>query len=132
MNTTRMERELEQELKASLVDGYPPCAVAFRVAEKLKVARRAVGVTANRLGIRVVDCQLGCFTFEKAVHNDQDGKDIDETVAQRIKTSLVNGRLPCVLAFKVGGELEINPKDVGDAANRLNIKISSCQLGCFR
>jgi len=32
-----MNRTLEEELEASLVDGRLPCAVAFKIARKLKV-----------------------------------------------------------------------------------------------
>ncbi|GAH74311.1 unnamed protein product [marine sediment metagenome] len=52
---------LEEELKASLVNGRLPCAVAFKVARKLKVPPRQVGETANKLDIKIVSCQLGCF-----------------------------------------------------------------------
>ncbi len=52
---------LEEELQASLVNGRLPCAVAFKVARKLKVSPRQVGETANKLDIKIVSCQLGCF-----------------------------------------------------------------------
>ena len=54
-------RTLEEELKASLVDGKLPCAVAFKIARKLKVTPRQVGEAANKLNIRIITCQLGCF-----------------------------------------------------------------------
>lgn len=56
-----MNRALEEELKASLVDGRLPCAVAFKIAKKLKVPPKKVGDIANKLNIRIVSCQLGCF-----------------------------------------------------------------------
>ena len=48
-----------------------------------------------------------------------------------INASLVNGKLPCAVAFKIAEKLQINSRQVGDMANKLNIKIASCQLGCF-
>jgi len=54
-------RALEKELEASLVNGKLPCAVAFRIAKKLKVSPREVGDMANKLSIRISTCQLGCF-----------------------------------------------------------------------
>jgi len=56
-----MNKALEEELKASLVDGRLPCAVAFKIARKLEVPPKQVGETANRLNIKIVSCQLGCF-----------------------------------------------------------------------
>ncbi len=54
-------------------------------------------------------------------------KDLDE----KIKASLVNGKLPCAAAFKIAKQLNASTKEVGEACNKLNLKISSCQLGCF-
>jgi hypothetical protein len=56
-----MNRTLEEELEAFLVDGKLPCALAFKIAKKLKVTPRQVGETANKLNIKIVNCQLGCF-----------------------------------------------------------------------
>lgn len=56
---------------------------------------------------------------------------MENTVEQKIRASLVNGKLPCAVAFKIAKEMKVSPREVGDAANRLKIKICSCQLGCF-
>ena len=56
-----MNRALEKELEASQVNGKLPCAVAFKIARKLKVNPREVGDTANKLNIKIVSCQLACF-----------------------------------------------------------------------
>ncbi len=60
-DSAQTNRLLEEELKASLVDGKLPCAVAFKIARKLKITPKQVGDTANKLKIRVSNCQLGCF-----------------------------------------------------------------------
>jgi len=56
-----MERTMDEEIHASLVDGKLPCPQAFRIAKKFKVAPRDVGDAANRLQIKVCNCQLGLF-----------------------------------------------------------------------
>jgi len=56
-----MDTELEKKLKSSLVDGRLPCAVAFKIARELKVSPREVGKTADKLSIKICNCQLGCF-----------------------------------------------------------------------
>ncbi len=58
-------------------------------------------------------------------------KYMNRTLEEELKTSMVDGKLPCAVAFKIARKLEVPPKQVGEAANRLNIKIASCQLGCF-
>jgi len=57
--------------------------------------------------------------------------DIDRALEEEMRASLVSGKLPCAAAFRIAKKLKVSPRQVGDAANRLNIKISSCQLGCF-
>ena len=54
-----------------------------------------------------------------------------KTLEEVIQASLINGKLPCTTALKIAKELNVNPKKVGDTANKLNIKIAGCQLGCF-
>jgi hypothetical protein len=53
------------------------------------------------------------------------------SIEDEIKTSLVDGRLPCAVAFGIAKKLKVSPRQVGDAANDMQIKIASCQLGCF-
>ena len=56
-----MNRTLEGEMRASLVDGKLPCAQAFRIAKKFKASPKQVGDMANKLNIKVSSCQPGCF-----------------------------------------------------------------------
>ncbi len=56
---------------------------------------------------------------------------MENELEKKIKSSLVEGKLPCAIAFKIAKELKVSPSNVGEAANQLSVKISSCQLGCF-
>jgi hypothetical protein len=42
-------------------DGRITCAAACRIADELGVPRKEVGRAADRAGIKIKDCQLGCF-----------------------------------------------------------------------
>jgi len=42
-----------------------------------------------------------------------------------------DNRIQCARALAIAKSLGIKPAEVGRAANRLKIKISKCQLGCF-
>ena len=55
------EKELEADMRASLVDDRLPCPVAFNLSDKHSVSRKAVGDLANKLNIKIANCQLGCF-----------------------------------------------------------------------
>lgn len=126
-----MQEKLEQDVKASLVEGYLPCAVALKLAGELNIAPKQIGNTANRLSLRITKCQLGCFMLEKATHENLDSVEIDGMLANEVKAALVNGRLPCTTAFALARKLRLAPLRVADAANKLKVKITGCQLGCF-
>lgn len=52
-------------------------------------------------------------------------------IETKMKEATVKGKLPCASAFQLAKEFNLTPKQVGDMANKLNIRIASCQLGCF-
>jgi hypothetical protein len=54
----------------------------------------------------------------------------EELEAQLYKASKEN-RILCSSALAISKSLNIPSREVGKAANKLNIKISKCQLGCF-
>jgi hypothetical protein len=56
-----MDERVADEVRRRAPEGRLPCAEALAIAERLGVAPAAVGEAANALGIKIVDCQLGCF-----------------------------------------------------------------------
>jgi LAO/AO transport system kinase len=56
-----MSDELEKLLKERAEGGKISCAEAWKIAEKLGVPRKDVGRAADDTGIRIKDCQVGCF-----------------------------------------------------------------------
>lgn len=56
-----MKEELKEEMLSKTVDGKLACAAARKIAEKLGISYREVGEAADELGIKIKDCQLGCF-----------------------------------------------------------------------
>lgn len=74
--------------------------------------------------------------FEKTAEERQRGttlpREQEETLVARVQDSLVNGKLPCPVAFKLAAELGIHVSQVGRAADLIKAKISHCQLGCFK
>lgn len=51
---------------------------------------------------------------------------------KRVLETAKDKKLPCKVAFKLSDELNISLKEIGEIANKLNIKITNCQLGCFK
>lgn len=57
---------------------------------------------------------------------------VDERVKQAVLKTAGGGRLSCTAARKLAADLQVSPGKIGEACNRLKIKIHSCELGCFR
>ena len=124
-------RILAEELAGSLVGGKLPCPIAFKVARKLNVAPKVVGDKADELGIRVINCQLGCFGVQKATHDELRDMQISAPVEEAIRAALINGKVPCEAAYGIASKLKVSRRKVGDTASKLDIRVSNCQLGCF-
>lgn len=56
-----VEERVAEAVKAAAADRRLACADGLAIAERLGVEPIIVGQTANALGIKIVDCQLGCF-----------------------------------------------------------------------
>jgi hypothetical protein len=52
---------LQAAITAALEEGRLPCARAWGLARSLGLERLDIGWAANTLGVRIVQCQLGCF-----------------------------------------------------------------------
>ena len=55
------DAKLAEEVRRRAPERRLSCAVALEIAEKLGVPPIEVGQAANELGMKIVDCQLGCF-----------------------------------------------------------------------
>jgi len=56
-----MDEKIKELLSQRATDGKMTCAIAQGIARELGVPDKEVGQTANDMGIRIKDCQLGCF-----------------------------------------------------------------------
>ena len=126
-----MTTELEEKVTSSLVDGQLPCSIAFQLGRELKASLKEIGETADELGIRIVNCQLGFFQVSKTSRENLGALKMEKPVVERIEASLVDGRLSCPAALGLARKLKVAPKEVGDTATKLRIKIFGCQLGTF-
>jgi hypothetical protein len=123
--------QLENMVKASIRDGNLQCATAFKIAKQAKVPKIAVGELTDRLGIRVTNCQIGCFKVDKIVHDNFDQKKIGDEITPLLESMGKNNELTCSKVFELALQLKLNPMAIADVANLRNMKIHRCQLGCF-
>lgn len=52
---------IKDEVLKVTQDKRLPCVKAWALAKRLKVKPIEIGKPANELGIKIADCQLGCF-----------------------------------------------------------------------
>ena len=56
-----VREELEARIRERVMEGGLPCATAWDIAGELTMKRIDVARAAESLGIRITQCQLGCF-----------------------------------------------------------------------
>ena len=54
-----------------------------------------------------------------------------ESVAEAVQKALKGGKLPCASAFVIAERLGVEPLQVGQQADALDVRLSKCQLGLF-
>ncbi len=91
--------ELESTIKASLKDGYLSCPTAWEIAKEANVPKIAVGKITDRLGIRIANCQIGCFKVDKTVNDKLAHKKMDNTIVTTLETLEKNHELTCTKVF---------------------------------
>ena len=123
--------KLAGAINACLTEGRLPCPQAFKVAQDLDVVLIEVGKQADQMGIKISNCQLGCFGKDKATQEQLAVFQVVPAVSEAITTLLTDGKIQCKTAHEVAKNLKVNRRKVGDTASKLNIKVSDCQLGCF-
>ena len=131
MKTEDIDRVVREESGADSGDNHLPCARALGIARRMNISPGDIGEAANRLDIRIIDCQLGCFGLKKAVPDENEIINVPAALNDAILAALVDGRLPCSAAHGIARKLKTAPRNVGKAATRQQVKISNCQLGCF-
>ena len=123
--------QLGDTMKASLKDGYLPCAVAFQIAKEAQIPKVAVGEMTDKLGVRVTNCQIGCFKVDKTTHDNLAHEDLDDGIVSKLNALKENDELTCANVFDLAEQLRSTPMAIADAANLHDLKIYDCQLGCF-
>ncbi len=129
--TAEQLSKLESTVKSKLQDGNLPCGIAHKIAKEAGVTKIAVGEITDRLGIRIINCQIGCFKVDKNVHSNTAPDDPGDRILGRLEELGNNDELTCVKVFELAKELKLSPMAVADVANYRNMKVRQCQLGCF-
>jgi hypothetical protein len=123
--------DLESKVKDALKEGYLACPVAWKIAKDEDVPKIAVGEIADRLGIRVTDCQLGCFKVDKTVYDNPDHEHMDSEIIAELEKLIANNELTCPKVFELARKYKVKPLDIANEVSARGLKFLECQLGCF-
>jgi hypothetical protein len=126
-----MDEKVAAAIQGRTKDGTLSCVDAFRIAEELAVMPLDVGETADALEVRLVRCQLGLFGYGDPKRIVRPAEQVSSELEQAIRDGLVEGRLPCAEAWVIAARFGLPKLEVGNAAEKLEIRISQCQLGAF-
>ncbi len=58
-------------------------------------------------------------------------KETSKEILDAIGKAGEDGTITCTELRKIAAEFNVPPRIVGEAADKLKIKIKSCELGCF-
>jgi hypothetical protein len=73
------------------------------------------------------------MTMEKSkkLIDKHPGKSPNSKIEAELALKIIDGELPCAVAFDIATGLKVTPAEVGITSDLLNIKISKCQIGLF-
>jgi len=122
---------LDKEIYQRVTDNELSCVAAFEIAGKLNIPESDIGAAADRLSLKLVNCQLGLFGYKPDKKIVKAGETVSAELKAAISNSLQDGRLSCVKAWAIAAQLNIQRISVSCACETLGIKIKECQLGAF-
>jgi hypothetical protein len=130
-----MTEEIKAKIRSSLVNGQLPCTVAHVIAYELGVKPLQVGQTADEMEVALSLCQLGCFGYGPKAEGKskilRPATKKDEKLMQRLRSTVVEGSIPCIRLWQIAAEFGLERLAVSNAAEALGLKIRPCQLGSF-
>ncbi len=131
MTSAHKTGDINQIVKAAAKDGRISCARGFELSRETGFSPAEIGAAMNENKIRISSCQFGlfgCETKTKAAPPDT----LDKKTEDSIRQNLTGGKIPCETAWRIAEELKMKKTDIASACDKMNVKISACQLGAFK
>ncbi|MCK4683128.1 hypothetical protein KAT59_08905 [Candidatus Bipolaricaulota bacterium] len=125
---------LAEAIRRALINGRLPCSWAFAIAEEHGLSPRAIGDEATRQSIKISRCQLGLFGYDDLGERRivKPAAEVSGALKEVISSRLVEGKVPCRVAWEIASERKLKKIEVASAIETLGLRISDCQLGCFK
>lgn len=113
------------------VDHRITCVTAHEIAAELEVVPAEVGLTADLLEYRIIECQLGLFGYSPEKRLVKPATDIPEELRSAIERVTRDGKITCAMCWAIARQLDLPRTAVGDACEGLGLKVKNCQIGAF-
>ena len=127
----KVNQRIKGEIEKHLKNNQLPCAIAFDIADRLKVTPQEVGITLDLLDCRLIKCQLGLFGYPSGEKKVKNLPRIHPNLKNAIEAALIDSRLSCKSAWQIAQNCNVGKMTVSSACETLGIKIKPCQLGAF-
>jgi len=123
--------------EAERAGGQLPCVRAFQLARRLGVSPAEVGAAADAAGVHVSRCQLGLFGYGPKAEGKskivRTMNPVPATLAEKLQAAVdPTGRLACSAVWDVARQARISRLDAAGAVEGLGLRVTECQLGCFK
>lgn len=129
---TSLNEAVASMLRNQAKDNRISCFHAHNISKELNVSPEEVGANIDLLELRIVECQMGLFGYKNGKNIPTLNEKINPEIELAITSSLVNGKLPCRIAWNIAEKFNIPKIKVGAICESMKIKISACQLGAFQ
>jgi hypothetical protein len=130
-NDAAAEPRIQDEIVKRATGEKLPCALAFRLAESLKIAPERIGMNVDLLNFRLTKCQLGLFGYSPEKKIVKSVFPEKGEIRSAITAEAAEGRLSCRAVWDIARRLNVSKMTVSSACEAMNIKIKPCQLGAF-
>jgi hypothetical protein len=111
--------------------GRLPCTAAHRAASDLTVSPEEIGIQADLMELRIIQCQLGLFGHEPETKRIDPSIEVSDDLWAHIENNSIDGRLSCKASWDIAKKFKVSRLDMGSACEKINIRIKPCQLGAF-
>jgi hypothetical protein len=129
--STVVSEKIRKAVHDQMNDQGITCEAAHRLAARLNVSAQQVGIAIDMQEGRIRQCQLGLFGHGAGHKPIQPADSVTPELRSAIENSLLNGRLPCMHAWRIAETAGLSRPSIAQACETLKIKISKCQLGAF-
>lgn len=126
-----IDEQISAAIREKAVNGEISCRNAIDIARKLNKRTDIVGINIDLAELHINKCQLGIFGYKPEKRIVKAAASVTPELEEAIRKALVNGCLPCIVAWSIADARKIPRMDAASACEKLGIKIKPCQLGAF-